>query len=280
MRALISLAAGAALLGLASTASAAEPGVKIKDAVARVVIIPEARHDVKVEFLTRNASLPLEVRVVGGQTVIDGDLRLKRIQRCEGRGEDVSVKVRDLGVIRWADIPQIAVRVPLNVSVGASGAVYGSIGRSDSVELANAGCGDWTVANTKGKLEISLAGSGDTKAGGAARAEINLAGAGDISLQEVGDLEVSIAGSGDVKAAALRGGDIDVSIAGSGGVRVATGRARDLDVSIMGSGGVDFGGEADRVSLSVAGSGDIRVAKVNGPVKKSAMGSGNIYIGQ
>jgi hypothetical protein len=279
MRALISLAAGAAVLGLAG-AAAAEPSVKIKDAVARVTIIPEARNDVKVEFLTTNGRLPLEVRKVGGQTIIDGDLRLKRIQSCSGRGDGASVKVRDLGEVRWQDIPQIAIRVPMNVSVGASGAVYGSVGRSDRVELANAGCGDWTVANTRGKLEISLAGSGDTKAGSAAKAEINLAGAGDISLQEVSDLEVSIAGSGDVRAAALRGGDIDVSIAGSGGVKIAGGRARDIDVSIMGSGGVNFGGEADRVSLSVAGSGDIRVAKVNGPVKKSAMGSGNIYIGQ
>lgn len=279
MRAIISLAAGAAVLGLAGAAAAAEPSVKIKDAVARVTIIPEARSDVKVEFLTTNGRLPLEVRKVGGQTIIDGDLRLKRIQSCNGRGDNVTVKVRDLGEVRWQDMPQVAIRVPLNVSVGASGAVYGSIGRSDSVELANAGCGDWTVANTRGKLEISLAGSGDTKAGSAAKAEINLAGAGDISLQDVSDLEVSIAGSGDVKAAAVRGGDIDVSIAGSGGVKVATGRARDLDVSIMGSGGVTFGGEADRVSLSVAGSGDIRVAKVNGAVKKSAMGSGTIHIG-
>ncbi|KSB89539.1 hypothetical protein AS593_02640 [Caulobacter vibrioides] len=280
MRAIISLAAGAAVLGMAGAAAAAEPSVKIKDAVARVVVIPEARSDVKVELLTTNAGLPLEVRKVGGQTIIDGNLRLKRIQNCNGRGDNVSVKVRELGEVRWQDIPQVVVRVPMNVTVGASGAVYGSIGRSDSVELANAGCGDWTVANTRGKLEISLAGSGDTKAGNAAKAEINLAGAGDISLQEVSDLEVSIAGSGDVKAAALRGGDIDVSIAGSGGVKIAGGRARDIDVSIMGSGGVNFGGEADRVSLSVAGSGDIRVAKVNGPVKKSAMGSGNIYIGQ
>ncbi|PXA86714.1 hypothetical protein DMC25_13390 [Caulobacter sp. D4A] len=280
MRAIISLAAGAAVLALAGTASASEANVKIKDAVARVVVIPEARSDVKVEFLTRNSSLPLEVRVVGGQTIIDGNLHLKRIQSCNGSGDAASVKVRNLGVVKWADIPQVVVRVPQNVSVGASGAVYGSIGRSDSVELANAGCGDWTVANTKGKLEISLAGSGDTKAGSADRVEISLAGSGDISLQEVRELEVAIAGSGDVKAAAIHGGDIDVSIAGSGGVKITQGRARDLDVSIMGSGDVNFGGEADKVSLSVAGSGDVRVAKVNGPVKKSSMGSGNIYIGQ
>lgn len=280
MRALISLAAGAAVLALAGQAAAAEPSVKIKDAVARVTIIPEARGDVKVEFLTTNGRLPLEVRKVGGQTIVDGNLRLKRIQSCNSRGEGSAVRVRDLGEVQWRDIPQVAIRVPMNVSVGASGAVYGSVGRSDSVELANAGCGDWTIANTRGKLEVSVAGSGDTKAGSAAKAEINLAGSGDISLQDVSDLEVSIAGSGDVKAAALRGGDLDVSIAGSGGVKITGGRARDIDVSIMGSGDVNFGGEADRVSLSVAGSGDIRVAKVNGSVKKSAMGSGNIYIGQ
>lgn len=280
MRAIISLAAGAAVAVLSAGAAAAEPGVRIKDAVVRVVVIPEARSDVKVEFLTRNASLPLDVRLQGAQTIVDGDLRMNRVQGCDAAGDQTSVRVRGLGRVAWKDIPQIVVRTPLNVSLAASGAVFGSVGRSDSVELANAGCGDWTVANTKGGLDISQAGSGETRAGGAARAKINLAGSGDVRIQEVGDLDVSVAGSGDVAAASVRGGDIDVNVAGSGNVKVAGGRVQKVAVSVMGSGDVAFGGEADRVSLAVAGSGDVRIAKVNGPVSRSVAGSGNIYIGQ
>ena len=279
MRALSSLAVLAAALAAAGAVQA-EPSVKIKDAVARVVIIPENRPDVKVEFLTTNASLPLTVRNEGGKVVIDGDLRMSRINGCNSRNGKTWVKVRGVGEVAYDNIPQVAIRTPLDVRVGAGGAVFGDIGRSDSVELANAGCGDWTVANTRGKLEVSQAGSGDTRTGSASSAEISIAGSGDVSTQAIGgDLEVNIAGSGDVSAARI-GGKLEGNIAGSGDITVAGGRSRAVEVSVMGSGDVTFKGEADEVEVSVMGSGDVRIAKVNGPIKKHVAGSGDVIIGQ
>ena len=64
MRLAIAIAAAAAALAAAGAAAAA-PSVEIRDAVARVTVIPEDRADVKVEMLTTNASLPLEVRTMG-----------------------------------------------------------------------------------------------------------------------------------------------------------------------------------------------------------------------
>ena len=274
------LAAAVSATGAVGGAASAQPSLKIKDAVARVVVIPENRSDVKVEFLTTNASLPLTVRQEGGDVIVDGDLRMNRINGCNTRGGKITVRVRGVGVVAYDDIPQIAVRTPLNVRVKAGGAVFGDIGRSDSVDLANAGCGDWTVANTKGELKISQAGSGDTKTGSAGSAEISIAGSGDVSAQVIaGDLEANIAGSGDVSAASI-GGDLEGNIAGSGNISVAGGRSRSVEVNVMGSGDVTFGGEADRVDVSVAGSGDVRIAKVNGPVKKHVAGSGDVIIGQ
>jgi hypothetical protein len=279
MRALLILAAGAAALGFAGAAAAA-PSVKIKDAVARVVVIPEARSDVKVEFLTTNKSLPLTVHQNGAETIVDGDLKMNKIGSCNTKMGATTIKVRGVGEVKWEDIPQIVVRTPLNVEVAGGGAVFGSVGRSDSLELANAGCGDWTVANVKGKLEVSQAGSGDTNVGSAGSAELNIAGSGSVKTQEIaGDLEVSIAGSGDVRAARA-GGKIEVNIMGSGDVVIAGGRARSLDANVMGSGDVTFDGEVDDVELSVAGSGDIRVAKATGSVSKHVAGSGDIYIGR
>lgn len=280
MRALLILAVGAAALGFAGTAVAAEPSVKIKDAVARVVVIPEARNDVKVEFLTTNQSLPLEIRQAGSETTIDGGLRRNRINGCNSVMGKTVVRVRGIGDVKWEDIPQVVIRTPLNVQIGAGGAVFGSIGRTDALELNNAGCGDWTVGNVKGKFELNQAGSGDTKAGSAGSTEINIAGSGDVHTQEIaGDLDVSIAGSGDVTTASVAG-KLEVAIAGSGDVTIAGGRSREVDVSIMGSGGVDFGGVADNVEVSVAGSGDVRIAKVTGSVKKSVAGSGDVIIGR
>jgi hypothetical protein len=279
MRALLLLATAAAALGFAGTA-AADPSVKIKDAVARVVVVPEARGDVKVEFLTTNKSLPLDIRKNGSDVTVDGGLRRNRINGCNTVMGKIVVHVRGVGDVKWEDIPQIVVRVPMDAEVGAAGAVFGSVGRTDRLELSNAGCGDWTVANVKGKLELSQAGSGDTKAGSAGSAEINIAGSGDVKTQEIGgDLEVNIAGSGGVTSASVNG-KLEANIAGSGDVTVNGGRSRSVEVSIMGSGNVDFGGEADTAEVSVAGSGDVRIAKVNGPVHKSVAGSGEVNIGR
>ena len=279
MRALLILAAGAAALGFAGAAQA-DPSVKIKDAVARVVVIPEARGDVKVEFLTTNQNLPLTVRQNGSETIVDGGLRMNRINGCNSVMGSLTVHVRGVGDVKWEDMPQIVIRTPMNAEIAAAGAVFGSVGRTDKLELANAGCGDWTVANVKGKLELSQAGSGDTKAGSAGSAEINLAGSGDVKTQEIGGhLEVNIAGSGGVNTASVAGA-IDANIAGSGDVTILGGRARSVDVSIMGSGDVDFGGVAGKVDVSVAGSGDVRIAKATGSVQKSVAGSGDVIIGR
>jgi len=278
MRALLVLAAGAAALGFAGTAAAA-PSVKIKDAVARVVVIPEARNDIKVEFLTTNASLPLTVRQVGSETIVDGDLRMNRIQSCDSLMGKASIRVRGVGQVQWEDIPQIVIRTPLSAEVAAGGAVFGSVGRSDRLELANAGCGDWTVANVKGKLEVSQAGSGDTNAGTAGEAEISIAGSGSVRTNAIaGRLEVSIAGSGDASAASVAG-DAEINIAGSGDVAIAGGQGRSLEINIMGSGNVTHDGEVGDVEVSVAGSGDVRVARATGAVSKHVAGSGDVAIG-
>jgi hypothetical protein len=284
MRALTTLAVLAAAVSAASLTTGAvaqaAPSIKIKDAVARVVVIPENRTDVKVEFLTTNASLPLEVRKEGDEVVVDGNLRMNRINGCNSRDGKVWVRVRGVGNVSYDNFPQIAVRVPMDVKVKAGGAVFGDIGRSSSVDLANAGCGDWTIANTKGELKLGQAGSGDAKTGTAAKADINLAGSGDVSTQAIGgDLEVNIAGSGNVSSASIAG-KLEGNIAGSGNITVAGGRSRSVEVNVMGSGDVSFNGEADSVDVSVAGSGDVRIAKVNGPVKKHVAGSGDVIIGQ
>lgn len=279
MRALTTLAVLAAAVSAAGAAQAA-PSIKIKDAVARVVVIPENRSDVKVEFITTNASLPLTVRQNGDETVVDGDLRMNRINGCNGRNGKVWVKVRGVGEVSYDNFPQIAVRVPMDAKVKAGGAVFGDVGRSNSIDLANAGCGDWTVANTKGEMKISQAGSGDTKTGEAASVEISIAGSGDVTTQAIaGDMEANIAGSGDILVASIAG-KLEGNIAGSGNITVNGGRARSVEVNVMGSGDVDFRGEAGSVEVSVAGSGDVKIAKVDGPVKKHVAGSGDVIIGQ
>ena len=302
MRAILAFGVASAALLAAGAASAAETRVDIKDAVARVVIVPEARSDVKVSFKATNASLPLTVRVEGDRTIVDGDLggRLGkgRIRNCRSINGVASVEVSGVGRIAWDDMPQIIIQVPMDANVGAGGAVFGSVGRSTSLSLSNAGCGDWTVANVEGALTVNLAGSGDVKAGSAGAADIRIAGSGDVASTGVrGKLTASVAGSGDLAAGPVGGGlavrimgsgdtdvasvngDVDISIAGSGDALIRGGQAGAVSVNIAGSGDVQFAGSATTVTARVAGSGDIRVASVAGDVKKSVVGSGEVRVG-
>ncbi len=283
------LALGIAVLALAGAGAAQAASVDIRHAAARVTVIPENRADVKVEFVTTNAALPMQVITRGDRVIIDGDLK-RRIRDCRGgswnidvdgnrsEGRKMHVTVRGVGRVDWDDLPQVVVRTPMSAKVDASGAVFGSIGRSAGLELDNAGCGDWTIANVAGPASIDIAGSGDTRMGSARQLRLRIAGSGDVEATHVaGPADIDIAGSGDVHLASVAGA-LDVDIAGSGDVQVDGGRATSMDVSIAGSGDVNFGGGAQTLRVSIAGSGDVRAASVSGHVSKSVLGSGAVYV--
>jgi hypothetical protein len=281
MRAITAAGLAAVAIATAATASAAQaatPSVNIRHAVARVTIVPSDRADIQVVIKTPNAKLPLRVDRRGDRIIINGDLKWNKIRNCRGGFDNASVDVRNVGTVRWNDMPEVIIYTPRDVSVEAGGAVYGAIGRSQSVDLSNAGCGDWRLGNVAGKLDISQAGSGDVFAGSAGSLDLSVAGSGDTYVKTVGMTDISIAGSGDVDLGSVQG-NMDVSIAGSGDVKVHSGKAGALDVAIAGSGDIRFRGEVRDVDLSIMGSGDVWVTTVTGSTSKSVMGSGTIHVG-
>lgn len=275
MRLLTACATAALVLG-AGAAQAAE--VEIKDAVARVTVIPESRNDIKVEFISTHPNLPLQVRTLGGKTIVDGDLA-RKIRSCNAEGGRVNVSVAGIGPVSYADMPQIVIRTPRDADVEAGGAVFGTVGKSQSLELSNAGCGDWTVANVAGRLKLSIAGSGDTRVGSAGQASLRVAGSGDVTTRAVqGPLDVDVAGSGDVWVASISGGAMDIKVAGSGDVTVAGGSAEGFSATVAGSGDVRFDGSAQSLKARIAGSGDVRARTVRGDVSKAVVGSGDVIV--
>ncbi len=303
MRTVLALSVAATALLAAGAAAAKSPSVEIKDAVARVIIVPEDRADVKVSFKSTNKDLPLTVRVEDGKTIVAGDLGRGigkgRIRNCRSINGKVTVDVSGVGAVAYEDMPEIIVQTPMDARVAAGGAVFGSVGRSKSLSLSSAGCGDWTVANVEGAMNLNIAGSGDIRAGSAGgAADLNVAGSGDIALTGVkGALSTNIAGSGDVRSGPVGGalavntmgsgdadiasvaGDVSVNIAGSGDTLIRGGRAGKMTVSVAGSGDVLFAGTAGALDANVAGSGDIRVAQVTGGVHKRSVGSGDVRVG-
>ena len=276
-RSIFTLGVVAAGLSLATAAHAA-PSVEVRDAVARVVVTPEARQDVRVDVLTTNPSLPLTIRKEGERVIIDGDLD-RAIRACHARGERVSVTVAGVGDVAYADMPQVVIRTPMAVDLKVGGAVFGVVGRSQSLTITNAGCGDWTLANVSGKLDAALAGSGDLRAGSAGAAILKLAGSGDMAARQVsGPLAVDLTGSGDVTVASLTGSSLKVSLAGSGDVDVEAGKVAAMVAAVAGSGDVHFDGEARSLQASIVGSGDIQARRVTGTVTRSVIGSGEIRV--
>ncbi len=279
MRALVGFAAAAGLaLGLAGAASAA-PSVNIIHAAARVTVIPEARSDVQVQIVHANGALPLNITRNGDQTVVDGGLFMRPIN-CHTTFGKPRVFVFGKGDYSWDDLPQIIVRTPMDAHVSAGEAVWGSIGRANSVDLHDAGCGDWTVDQVAGPLNVAVAGSGDVKAAGAGWAEARISGSGDVNLGQVrGALTASISGSGDVNAGSING-PLDARISGSGDVKINGGQATTMRVHIAGSGDVVLKGTAQSLEASIAGSGDVDVSHVTGSVTKHVSGSGEVNVGR
>jgi hypothetical protein len=278
MRSLVLMASLTMMVSAAGVAVCA-PSAEVRDAAARVIVIPEARADVAVFLIKANPRLPIWINKVGDKVVIRGNVG-NMITRCgNGRDGKPSVSVIMRGRFGYADLPQVVIRTPIDVRVTAGNAVFGTIAHARSVDFGSHGCGDWTVADVDGLMRLGLAGSGDVHAGSAGSAAIDIAGSGDVSAQTVrGGLGANIVGSGDLTAVVVNG-PMAVRVAGSGDVKVQSGRVSKMNVSVGGSGDVRFGGVAGALEANVAGSGDVSVAHVTGSVVKHVAGSGDVEIG-
>jgi hypothetical protein len=270
------IAAAAAL----SAGAAQAATIEIRDAVARVTVIPEDRSDVKVEVVHANAELPLDISTSGDRTVIDGDLH-RRIRDCSGRGaEGRRVKVRGVGNVGWQEMPQIVIRTPRAVSLSSNGAVYGTIGRSGSLNMRNSGCSAWTVADVAGDASLHESGAGSVRMGAANRLKVHLSGAGQVNAVHVRqELDAHLSGAGGLKVERLDG-QLGAHVSGVGQITVADGHASSMRAQVSGVGGVRFGGTADTLDAQISGMGGIKVRDVKGQVRKQVSGAGRVTVGE
>ena len=136
---------------LGGAAASAAPNITIDHAVARVTVVLEPRNDVVAQMVRTNPHFPIQIQRAGDGVSIWGDLG-HTSANCHGPADRPHVSVWMRGDVRYDDMPQIVIHAPLNASVRAAGAVYGVVGRGDSLTLSNAGCGDWVVGDQTGAL--------------------------------------------------------------------------------------------------------------------------------
>jgi len=271
---------GVAIVGMISAASAAGAvaRLEIRGAAAHVVIIPEARADIVVGVIRSNRILPLNVTRSGDVTTIDGGLG-RRVRGCPRLDRGLGVRIRGLGNIPAADLPQLAIRTPMDVRVSAGEGVSGELGRAASLEFENRGCGGWIISNVRGRIRLDQIGSGAVRAGRAGAADLSVAGGGQIAIGPIaGSLTAVSSGEGTISVERVSG-PVIARVGGSGGIDVVAGQAPQLNASIAGSGSIKFGGVAGSVTASVAGSGVVNVARAKGPVSRHVFGAGQIRVG-
>ena len=269
-------AASAAIMAIAGAANAAH--VEVRYAAARVTVIPEARGDIVVTVAKANPRMKITVSRIGDDVIVNGGLGI-RGANCTSFFGRRGVHVWGMGFVPYDQLPEIVIRTPLDAKVSAGGAVFGIVDRTNSLDLSNAGCGDWSVANVAGPLNLRVAGSGDIRAGSAGSADVRISGSSDVFMKDVrSGLESAISGSGDLRAASING-PLHVRVSGSGDVNASAGQVTDMVVGVAGSGDVHFGGVAQSLEASVAGSGDVSVGRVTGTVTKHVAGSGSVTIG-
>lgn len=274
LRLFLLTAAATLCAGAANAAS-----VELRDAVARVTVVPQDRADIKVEIVRANPQLPLEVRVEGDRTIVDGDLR-RKIRDCDGMDDRPRVRVRGVGRVSYEEIPQVVIYTPRSVDLSAGGAVQGAIGRSASLRLRNSGCSAWTVADVSGEAQIHQSGAGAVRMGASERLDIRLSGAAHIHATRVrsGGLEAQLSGAGGVQVDEVRG-PMNARVSGVGQIEVEGGRATLVRASVSGIGQVEFDGSAEDLDASISGLGSIRVKEVTGRVTKSVSGGGSVRVG-
>ncbi|HEY1880880.1 MAG TPA: hypothetical protein VGG68_13205 [Caulobacteraceae bacterium] len=267
----------AAWLTSAALAQAA-PRLEIRGLAGQVTIIPEARADIAVGFLGKSRQFPVKVRRSGDLTVIDGGME-HRIKGCPLIDGEHQVRVSGVGFLSLRELPNLVIRTPRNMWVVAGDGVSGVVGRTESLDLENRGCGDWTIANVRGRLRLTQLGAGQLSAGAAGESNLNVAGGGRIAVRQVAGILTAVStGEGSVYVTEVDGPVVG-RVAGSGVIEVTRGGAPEINVQVAGSGAVRFGGSAGAVIASVAGDGEVDVARASGPVTRRIFGPGRIKVG-
>lgn len=271
------------IVGVAMAFSAglarAEPQVLIRGAAARVAVVPQARRDIKVVVLQANARLPLKIHYAGSRVQILGDVS-RQVHNCGTSTTPDTISVRGRGLIPVSALPRLVIFTPLDVRLQAGDAVFGVMGRSASVDFTNLGCGDWAIANVRGRLRVDQAGAGETRTGMATTGDLAVAGSGHITSHRLAHgLTAVSSGSGDIDVAEVASGPVDARIAGTGNINIAGGKVGAMTASIAGSGDVKMGGLAQSLKAEVTGTGDVLVAHVAGTVTRQTFGAGEVKAG-
>lgn len=255
----IAIGVGVIAAALAGQATAAE--LVFRDAVARVVVIPEARSDIQVEVQQgRNGAPAVQVSRSADSVTVYGD---SRTRQCNSDGDGGGwVKLRGGPRIDMDDAAVVTIRAPLSLRISGGGPVWGQVGRTENLSIDQTGCASWTIANVAGTLETELTNGASVRGGTAGTARLGATNGGAVRIVQAGKLDARATNGGAVKAGAVSG-EVNANASGGGVVSIEGGATRVLTGNAHGGAVIKHGGRVGELSIAANGGSSIKVAQAS-----------------
>lgn len=177
------------------------------------------------------------------------------------------------------DYPKLEITIPEGTNLALSkSVVFGQVGDLGSADLAISSCGELSMGNVDGLLDLRVSGSADVTAGNIGEAKVRISGSGDLDAGEMGASVIRVSGSGDIHTDSITG-PAKITLTGSGDVEIGT-LTGDLAYEGRGSSNLSIEELSGRVSIRQSGSGDVDINDGTSPLMLiTTSGSGNVSFG-
>jgi hypothetical protein len=276
MRIVLATAAAALAAAMAGEAAAAE--LVLDQAVARVVVIPEARSDIQVEVAQgRNGAPPVRVSRSGDSVTVSGG---SRVRMCNFDTEDGGwIMLSKSGPrVDMEDFASVTVRAPRDVRIsGGGGAILGSIGRSQTLTMEQSGCAHWTAGDVAGPLQAEMSTGANLRAGTVPTARLNATSGGAVRVVRADRLDATATAGGVIKANAAPG-VVVATATGGGVVTIDGGSTRSLTGTATGGAHIRHKGRVGELEASASGGAVIKVEHAGRVLSRYAHGGSSVVI--
>lgn len=277
-------AAALLIVGLAAAAPAAASAAElvVDGAMARVVVIPEARSDLLVDVVqARDPALTVQVQRSADRVRLASNL-VARTCTGDSRGPEgwrrMRVRFTNGRWANMADAPVITIRAPRDLVVSGRGPVSGEIGALRNLNIRYTGCGTWRAGDVAGRFEAAASDGAAIRARNIGSGLLRAHSGGAVAIDTSRDLDVRASDGGAVSVDTASG-RTRVAANGGGAVSIRGGRARQLDIDADGGAAVSYGGHAGAVNASADGGAVVSIASADGPVNRSSGGGALLSIG-
>ncbi|MEE9273252.1 MAG: DUF2807 domain-containing protein [Robiginitomaculum sp.] len=263
------------------------------------------------------------VEVTTNGILIDGGQKTRHVN-CKTKKTSVKIGIGKNGLIKHGgtykdlkEYPKVKIKAPKNMHlVIEKSVIFGNVETIGSGDLHVRSCGDITIGDVTGPLDLAISGSGDVKIGDAGASDISISGSGDLETGDLasvelkmsgasdidigdvlGHMEIRSSGAGDVTVGRIKGGlhyvgsgasdfdaeyvdggDLYIDVSGSSDTSIDDGDVNKLYIEASGASDVDYHGSSVNGETHASGASDITLKRPSGSLDASDSGAGDVNV--